>query len=167
MCVKDNNGRIQDTIRSTNPCSIEIQYLLQAPITGLRVGIYLLTSRGEHVFTSFDTDDNEDFENHRTRQPGFYTSRCVIPPDIFNEGRYIIGINASSYRIKRYFQDEYALTFTVDAAGAPGTHWPETRFGMIRPRLDWTIELDRDPDIQYAQVGSGIADKDNQGETRV
>jgi lipopolysaccharide transport system ATP-binding protein len=167
LSVKDNKGRIQDTIRSTNSCSFEIQYQLQAPITGLRVGIYLLTSRGEHIFTSFDTDDNIDFENHRIRQPGFYTSRCVIPPDFFNEGRYIIGINASSYRIKRYFQDEYALTFTVDAAGAPGTHWPETRFGMIRPRLDWIIEKDSKSEIQYGQVGSGMVERDNPGEARL
>ena len=30
---------------------------LDAPITGLRVGLYLMTTRGEQVFTSFDTDD--------------------------------------------------------------------------------------------------------------
>ena len=97
----------------------------------------------------------------------YSVSRCVIPPDFFNEGRYIIGINASSYRIKRYFQDEYALTFTVDAAGAPGTHWPETRFGMIRPRLDWKIERDNNPEIQYVQVGSDMMERHTPGESQV
>jgi lipopolysaccharide transport system ATP-binding protein len=166
LCVKDNVGIIQDTIRSIKSCSIEIHYQLEAPITGLRVGIYLLTARGEHLFTSFDTDENRDFENYRVRQPGYYISRCKIPPDFFNEGRYIIGVNASSYRIKRYFQDEYALTFTVDASGAPGTHWPENRFGMIRPRLDWKIELGNNPDNNYAEVNSSMIEKGTLGETR-
>ena len=55
----------------------------------------------------------------------------------------MIGVNASSYRIKRYFQDEQALVFSVDATGAPGTHWSEVRMGPIRPLLDWKIEAVR------------------------
>jgi lipopolysaccharide transport system ATP-binding protein len=49
-------------------------------------------------------------------------------------------MNASSYRIKRYFQDEQAIVFAVDATGAPGTHWSEPRMGPFRPKLDWQIE---------------------------
>ena len=53
----------------------------------------------------------------------------------------MLGLNASSYRVRRYFQDEQALTFTVDPAGAPGMQWPEPRLGAVRPRLDWQIEV--------------------------
>jgi lipopolysaccharide transport system ATP-binding protein len=52
----------------------------------------------------------------------------------------VLGVNASSYRIKRYFQDEQALVFSVDATGAPGTQWSEVRMGSMRPALDWEIE---------------------------
>ena len=69
-----------------------------------------------------------------------YISKCRLPADLLNEGRYIVGINASAYRVKRYFQDEQALTFTVDATGAPGMQWPEPRLGPIRPRLEWQIQ---------------------------
>jgi lipopolysaccharide transport system ATP-binding protein len=120
---------------------VEIEYRLAAPIQGLRVGMYLMSMRGEHVFTSFDTDDAQKFESYRQRQPGHYISRCTIPPDMLNEGRYALGFNASAYRIKRYFQDENALVFNVDAVGAPGKQWPETRMGLVRPRLDWNIEV--------------------------
>jgi hypothetical protein len=41
---------------------------------------------------------------------------------------------------KDNFQDEQALTFSVDSTGAPGKQWPEPRLGPIRPRLDWSIE---------------------------
>jgi lipopolysaccharide transport system ATP-binding protein len=63
-----------------------------------------------------------------------------VPKDFFNDGRYAVGLNASTYRVKRYFQDERALAFTVDGTGAPGKQWSERRMGLVRPRLDWQIE---------------------------
>jgi lipopolysaccharide transport system ATP-binding protein len=138
--VLNVRGDVADTVRSVDPITVEIEYKLTAPITGLRVGLYLMSTRGEYIFTSFDTDDPDEFEKNGVRPAGQYVSRCVIPGDTFNEGRFVIGVNASSFRIKRFFQDEQALTFHVDAAGAPGMHWPEARLGPVRPRLNWQIE---------------------------
>jgi lipopolysaccharide transport system ATP-binding protein len=134
-------GKIVDMVRSVDSCMVEMEYELSAPITGLRIGVYLLSTRGEYIFTSFDTDEADRYERMSTRLAGRYISRCTIPPDFLNEGRFVIGVNASSYRVRRYFQDEKALTFSVDAVGAPGMQWPEPRMGAIRPRLDWQIEV--------------------------
>lgn len=136
----DKNGQVSDSLRSVDPITIEIEYELSEDITGLRVGYYLNTSRGESVFTSFDTDAHELFEEYRSRPKGVYVSRCTIPGYTLNEGRFSLGINASSYRIRRYFQDDQALSFSVDASGAPGTQWPEPRPGAVRPALGWVIE---------------------------
>jgi lipopolysaccharide transport system ATP-binding protein len=138
--LKDRSGNIVETVRSTEPLTIEWEYHLDAPITALRVGIYLNTMRGEYVFTSFDTDDAKQYEQFGARQAGRYISRCEIPADFFNEGRYSLGVNASAFGIRRYFMDENALSFNVDISGAPGTQWPELRQGSIRPRLNWKIE---------------------------
>lgn len=139
--VKNPLGAVVDTVRSIDQNTVEVEYTLDAQIAGLRVGIYMMSTRGEYVFTSFDTDDPNLYEKIAVRQPGHYISRCTLPTDLLNEGRFVIGVNASSYRIKRYFQDEQALTFTVDPAGAPGTQWPEPRLGAVRPRLNWQIEV--------------------------
>ena len=138
--VRSPEGKVVDTVRSTEPVTIEVEYALDAPVSGLRVGIYLMTTHGEHIFTSFDTDDERQFERFSTRSGGHFTSRCSIPGDFLNEGRYVLGINASSFRVKRYFQDEHALSFTVDGTGAPGMQWLESRLGPVRPRLAWQIE---------------------------
>lgn len=138
--VCNAQGQESNTVRSVEPCSIEIEYEIDEPITGLRVGIYLMSTRGEYIFTSFDTDEPGHYERLATRPAGRYISRCTIPADLLNEGRYVIGMNASSFRIRRYFHDERALAFNVDAAGAPGTHWPEPRLGQVRPRLEWKID---------------------------
>ncbi|MHB1120281.1 MAG: ABC transporter ATP-binding protein [Bellilinea sp.] len=138
--VLNAQGTVVNTIRSVEENAIEVEYSLSTPVTGLRVGLYLMSTRGEYVFTSFDTDDSAEYERLPLRKAGRYISRCKLPANFFNEGRFVIGVNASSYRVKRYFQDEQALTFTVDAAGAPGMQWPEARLGPVRPRLDWHIE---------------------------
>jgi len=134
-------GEVVDTVSAVEGFSIELEYNLTEVIKGLRVGLYMMTTRGEYVFTTFDTDAPALFEDFSVRPAGRYISRCDIPPNLMNEGRFVLGVNASTYRIQRYFQDDKALTFTVDATGAPGMHWPETRLGPVRPKLDWKIEV--------------------------
>jgi lipopolysaccharide transport system ATP-binding protein len=136
----DRNGRTVETIRSVEPFAVEMEYYLDAPLTGLRIGLYLNSTRGDQVLTTFDTDDSARFEKFTSRPAGHYFSRCEFPKDLLNSGRYVLGVNASSYRIRRYFMDEKALAFNVDSAGAPGKQWSEPRPGVLRPRLDWKIE---------------------------
>ncbi len=138
--VKNRSGKVVDTVRSIESVTVEFEYQLEAPVTGLRVGFYLNTMRGEYVLTSFDTDAPDLFEKFDSRKAGRYISRAEIPADIFNEGRYSIGVNASSFGVRRYFMDENAIAFNVDISGAPGTQWPEPRVGPVRPRLNWAIE---------------------------
>jgi lipopolysaccharide transport system ATP-binding protein len=138
--VVAKDARTSGQVTSVDPIGIEFEYVLEEDVTGLRVGLYLFTSRGEPVFTSFDTDDRHAFERMTQRRRGRYVSRCTIPPDLLNEGRFVVGVNASSYRVRSYFTDEHALTFSVDGTGAPGSHWPEHRAGPLRPALHWEIE---------------------------
>jgi lipopolysaccharide transport system ATP-binding protein len=138
--IRNSRGQASETLRSTESATIEVEYQLKKDIQGLRVGIYLITTRGEFILTSFDTDEPQVYEKHTIRKAGHYTSSCAIPKDFLNEGRFVVGVNASSYKIKRYFHDEQALVFNVNATNAPGMQWPENRLGPIRPRLEWRIE---------------------------
>jgi len=137
--VRDAQERVSAQVASAASCAVEFEYALDADVTGLRVGLYLMTSQGEPLFASFDTDNRRSFEQHTVRRAGRYISRCRIPADLLNEGRFVLGVNASSFRIRSYFTEEHALTFTVDGTGAPGSQWPETRVGPLRPALEWAI----------------------------
>ncbi len=138
--LRDRSGRIVETVRSVEPFTVEVEYQINAALTGLRVGVYINSARGDQVLTTFDTDEPGRFEKHTVRPAGHYLSRCDVPADLFNGGRYSLGVNASSYKVRRYFMDEQALTFNVDPAGAPGMQWTEPRPGVLRPRFQWTIE---------------------------
>jgi lipopolysaccharide transport system ATP-binding protein len=136
----DRNDQTVETVRSVEPFAVEMEYYLDAPVTGLRIGLYLNSTRGDQILTTFDTDEDARFEKYVSRPAGHYFSRCEFPKDLLNDGRYILGVNASSYRIRRYFMDEKALAFNVDTSGAPGKQWSEPRPGTLRPRLEWKIE---------------------------
>jgi len=137
--VLDHEGRLTNQTLASEGFVVEFEYNLDEDITGLRVGLYLSTSRGEPVFTSFDTDDREAYEHYTLRKRGRRVSRCQFPPNLLNEGRFVLGVNASSFGIQSYFTDEHALSFTVDGTGAPGSQWPEKRRGPLRPALVWEI----------------------------
>jgi lipopolysaccharide transport system ATP-binding protein len=137
--VLDQADRQTDKVMANEAFTVEFEYELNEPIKGLRVGLYLFTSRGEPVFTSFDTDDPQDYEQYAVRPAGRFVSRCTIPGQYLNAGRFVLGVNASSFRIRSYFTDEHALTFSVDPTGAPGSQWAERRRGPLRPALKWEI----------------------------
>ncbi len=132
-------GKPADRVMASESFAVEFEYELDEPIKGLRVGIYLFTSRGEPVFTSFDTDDPDAYVQYELRPAGRYRSRCLIPGLLLNEGRFVLGVNASAFKIRSYFTDEHALSFSVDGTGAPGSQWAERRHGPLRPQLAWTI----------------------------
>jgi lipopolysaccharide transport system ATP-binding protein len=139
MRVRNAGGVVTDSLRSVEPITVEFEYQLESLITGLRVGIYLATTRGDFVFTSFDTDEPDRFDLYSDRKPGHYISRCTIPADVLNEGRYVLGTNASVFRSKSYFSDQNSIIINVNPSGAPGMQWSESRQGVIRPRFDWEI----------------------------
>lgn len=138
--VVDADGDLTGQVSAGKDTQLEVEYELLEPIQGLRVGIYLSTGRGDPIFTSFDTDDESSYQRFGTRRAGRYLSACRIPANWLNEGRFTVGVNASSYRIRSFFTDERALSFTVEATGAPGSQWAERRRGPLRPRLEWEIQ---------------------------
>lgn len=138
--VRNSQNVVTDSLRSTESFTVEFEYELDAPISGLRTGIYLNTTRGEFVFTSFDTDEPDRYNQHTERKSGHYISRCTVPADMLNEGRYVLGVNASVFKVKSYFSDQNAVIIDVNTSGAPGMQWSESRQGVIRPRLGWEIE---------------------------
>ena len=71
----DKQGHVMEAARCSEPFYLEVEYQLRKAIKGLRVGLYILTSQGEFVFTSFDTDDPEKFEEYSQRPAGTYKSR--------------------------------------------------------------------------------------------
>jgi hypothetical protein len=59
---------------------------------------------------------------------------------LLNEGRFIVGVNAGVFNVGQLYQEQHALTFHVTKTGGAGGHWGEASAGLLRPRLEWTID---------------------------
>jgi lipopolysaccharide transport system ATP-binding protein len=137
--LRNAQNVVTDSLRSVDPITVEFEYELDSTIPGLRTGIYLATTRGDFVFTSFDTDELSRFDSYTERKSGHYISRCTIPGNMLNDGRYVLGVNASVFKMKSYFTDQNAVIMDVNISGAPGMQWGESRQGVVRPALEWEI----------------------------
>ncbi|MEJ2552047.1 MAG: ABC transporter ATP-binding protein [Anaerolineales bacterium] len=137
--VLNDRGTVAERVFAKEGFNVEFTYELGENVQGLRTGIYLFTARGEPVFTSFDTDDPQRYEQFAIRKAGRHTSRCHIPAYFLNEGTFVLGVNASVFQVQSYFTDAYALTFSVDGTAVPGSQWQEPRRGPVRPALQWEI----------------------------
>jgi len=138
--IRNPSGQTVDVVRSVEGFFVEVEYRLTAVTSGLRVGVRLQSIHGELILLSFDMDDPGLFESNSLRRPGHYLTRCEIPGDLLNEGRFVMGLSANAHRMKPFVEEEHVLTFTVDGAGAPGGQWAEHRAGLLRPRLKWQME---------------------------
>jgi lipopolysaccharide transport system ATP-binding protein len=136
--VRDGSGRVVGAVRAGEPFSVEVDYRLQSPVHGFRVGVRFQTTGGEDAFTSFDTDDRVVEPRDGAREPGRYRSRCTVPGGLLNEGRFLLGLLARGWR-RGLFSDEHALAIKVEPGDAEGL-WAEPRPGPFRPLLAWQVE---------------------------
>jgi len=80
--------------------------------------------------------------------PGDYVAECTLPGDFLNEGAYFVGLAISSFSpgLAVHFYEQSALTFNVrdSMQGSVGRHgYANIIPGVVRPRLDWTMERKR------------------------
>jgi homopolymeric O-antigen transport system ATP-binding protein len=140
MRVRNTDGILTAVLSSSDPFSIEVEYRITEPIRDLRVQIKLSSNRGDLLFISTDTDDPTHHEQHRTRAPGHFVSRCNIPANLLNAGAFVVGISAAVFDVQRYFADDDCLKLTVNSAADPASLWGHSRDGFLRPALHWDID---------------------------
>jgi len=112
----------------------EIGYELCCAIRGLHVVYQVLNSRGEVVWSTFDTDRNGR-NNESAREPGRYVSSCLVPGFLLRPGRYTLSIGAATAE-RRLAAHENVLSFDVSPVGF---HFNANRQGAITPLLDWKV----------------------------
>ena len=142
LSIIDQNEHVTNRVMSKQHFQVEFQYRLLRKISNLRVGIVLKTFNGTTVFLSWDRDrlNGEDLYD---REMGEYLARCKIPANLLNEHRYILGIISGIKGAKRLFRDYDVLSFSVDTTDGVGSHWGDSRKGVIRPDLQWSTQTIR------------------------
>src|SRR5882672_1259783 len=120
------------------PVYVEIEYDVLKFLPSFRVAVRLLATDGTVILTSADSSNNCWEES--SREPGRYASKCEIPGNFLNIGRYMLTISADIPFVEELFFVENCLSFHVEQTGSHSGRFPERWPGVICPKLDWHIE---------------------------
>ncbi|HEX7010184.1 MAG TPA: ABC transporter ATP-binding protein [Phycisphaeraceae bacterium] len=135
--LADGDGQPRAAFTPQEPVAVAITYELTHPVPDLRWVVQVRTAAGETAFTT--TDHAQRDASHR--QPGRYTSRCVIPGGLLNNGGYLIRAWAGIPNQRCLIETGDVLKLRVDGVGNHGSKLGEARWpGVVCPRLEWSIQ---------------------------
>ncbi|EDY19602.1 ABC transporter-related protein [Chthoniobacter flavus Ellin428] len=135
VAVLNSRGEPASVLSHDEPFTIRLEYELDRPLPGLRVGFLMQTTEGVEVCGSNDVHVADE----ETRQPGRKFSECRFPAHLLNEGRYQLRFGADVPHGPVYILTPYCLEFSVEDHERHG----ESRYrlpGVLRPALHWAID---------------------------
>lgn len=136
--VLDSDGEVSSTLDQRFPFSVEIEYDILSPLSGVRVGFVLLNSEGVIVF---GPNDNEDIAwQGKIRKPGRYKSICTIPGSLLNSDPYTLTVCADMPgTVGELFSAENVLRFQIEPTGGLRSSYTDRLRGIICPSFEWHI----------------------------
>lgn len=95
--------------------------------------VHVFNIKGDHVFASSETT------HERFQEVGKYKTIMWIPANLLNDGRYLIGIAASTMVPEKiHFYEQEALIFDiVEDMELRDSEYRGSMPGVIRPKLEW------------------------------
>jgi lipopolysaccharide transport system ATP-binding protein len=134
--LRSNEGTIASLIDARAGFSVEIEYeVLKRTLAW--VGFVISTASGFDVLSASDGD--VDKYAVVMREPGTYTSVCMIPGGLFNYGRYFLSLHAARSASDIFDSLEHVLAFDLENSSGVGSYMPRDRRGVISPKLNWEL----------------------------
>jgi lipopolysaccharide transport system ATP-binding protein len=133
--VVNSRGESAAVLAHDEAFTIRLEYELDRPLPGLRVGFLMQTVEGVEVCGSNDVH----VAGPETRLPGHHVSVCRFPAHVLNEGRYQLRFGADVPHGPVYILTPFCLEFSVEDHERHG----ETRSrlpGVLRPALSWALD---------------------------
>jgi lipopolysaccharide transport system ATP-binding protein len=134
--IRGNDGIVTSSLDVRFPFTLEVQYRMLRRAINLRVGVRLMAYDGTVLLSSTDMDDRDEL----IREPGVFVSRCHIPGELLNYGRYYVSVGCDFPLMQTHFLVDQGLAFHIAPTGGPGGHISDDRLGMLRIRLPWKVE---------------------------
>jgi lipopolysaccharide transport system ATP-binding protein len=137
--VSDSIGSA-GTYMSSNDLDITMTFWLSRVIQGLCVGFDLITSDGETVLRSYQTDQPE--QRWLTQSKGIHHWTCTLPAGLLNAGRYYISPRISIHNSAWLVVLDAVLQFELVLSHGVSPFWNclspgRTRPGIVAPILIW------------------------------
>ena len=135
MRVVSGDQEVTGQVDIRHPFSVEIEYTILKSLPSFRVALQFVTSEGT---IAFHTSDSSDPSCPMTkRSPGRHTTKCLVPGNLLNEGRYSLTLGVDIPHQKVLALEEAALGFIVEQTGGASARFREKWPGVVCPQLEW------------------------------
>jgi lipopolysaccharide transport system ATP-binding protein len=118
-----------------NSVRVEITFIINQKITGCHVACIVTNSEGYHLFSTADTDMNEQLFNERL--PGEYTVQVELSTQLLNIGMYYIAVGLGIPNVEAFDRQD-AVSFSLHDVGDFGTMKEGgRRAGLLLVQAPW------------------------------
>ena len=100
----------------------------------------MITADRVVAFTSTD----ESIRGSKSLEPGLYISTCRIPPDLLNNGNYILHLHFGIPGKMVLCAGRDYLSISVIGGDSGGTSRGEKWPGVVAPKLEWNYRMEVD-----------------------
>jgi lipopolysaccharide transport system ATP-binding protein len=131
------NNQLEETsdFYCGNLVTVEITFVINQKVAGFHVACIVNNSQGYHLFSTADTDMNQELLNER--QPGTYIVQVDLPTQVLNVGTYYIAIGLGIPGVE-VFDRQDAVSFSLHDLGDFGTMKEGSRrAGLLLIQTDW------------------------------
>lgn len=140
--ILNEKGSSITVTRIDEPFFIEVDYELFEDRMRVYPNIHIKDIFGQYVFVTIDT--GLDFNSIKKSRAGRYISRCKIPENFMNAGKFIVGIALDSvYPAYMHFNEQDLLSVTVydpmEGILTRGSGYLGLFPGPMRPLLEWEL----------------------------
>lgn len=141
LAVCRDRNVTSDQVELTRGFTIEIEYTLRVPLSGLSVGVQVIVDDG--LLTVISLSDPEFApERLKLREAGRYRASVRVPAGILNTGKYRLRAGVSS-RFSVYDVVENVVFEVVDNVGIVQFMGFDRKGSLLGLQLPWDVEMAR------------------------
>ena len=138
--IKKDSGEPTESINISEECYVEMTYQVVEDGTQVQLALSIIAEEGACVFNSLNNMEKNYYSKPLKR--GIYSSRCALPKDFLNDGRYYVTILGGIGNWSDSFNLDRVISFeAIDDGVLRGDYFgPYT--GYLRPKLEWSTQLE-------------------------
>jgi lipopolysaccharide transport system ATP-binding protein len=149
----DQNGNGSGPFVTSAPLDVVLEYEVPRAVSGLRLGVDVMTIDGITLWRSFD-DDMLGRGVHK-RAAGTYRAVCRLPENLFFPRQYIISLSVGIQATRWITFGQIQQTVEFYNVNGVGSAYADEHYraGLLMPGLDWTTDK-TDYEPEHALSGS-------------
>jgi len=126
----------QESIPISSGVDIRVRFEVTDDMTGQLNTVVVVRNHLRQVLFSSANYSSSEF-GHKVHEPGTYESLCVIPSDLFNDGRCAVDVLLVKDMNHVVLEAEAAVTFATVDDGSSRSGYLGPWVGLMRPKCDW------------------------------